>query len=121
MAHNPGWANDRWELRRSLASLKSPNITLKAGAEFRAFAVWLATFVLLSVLIALGHVWLRIQVIELGYDRSATNSIIQKLELEAQRLAARVETLESPARLEKVARGRFEMIRTVPGQQAKLP
>jgi cell division protein FtsL len=121
MVHNLGWANDRWELRRSLASLRPPNITLEAGADFRAFVFWLTIFVLLSVIVALGHVWLRLQVVELGYDRSATTSIIQKLEFEAQRLAAQVETLESPARLEKVARGRFEMIRLVPGQQANLP
>lgn len=121
MAQNLPWGSDRWEFRRSLASLRPANIALKTSREARAFAIWLAVWVSLSVFIAVGHVWLRIRVLEVGYDRSATQSIIQKLELEGQRLTAEVETLESPARLEKVARARFEMTRVVPGQQAVLP
>jgi cell division protein FtsL len=121
MAHNPAWGHDRWELKHSLASLRPANIALKTSHETRALALWLAAFVMLSVLIGFGHVWLRIRVLEFGYDRSATRSIIQKLELEGQRLTAEVETLESPGRLEKVAIARLEMIRPGPAQQAVLP
>jgi cell division protein FtsL len=118
---NVSWGNDRWELRRSLASLRPPNIALKASRETRAFAFWLVALVLLCVLIGFGYVWLRIRVLELGYDRSATRSIIKKLEMEGQRLTAEVETLESPGRLEKVALARLEMVRPSPAQQAVLP
>lgn len=121
MAQNVAWGNDRWELKRSLASLRPANIALKASRETRAFALWLAGLVLLSVLIGFGHVWLRIRVLELGYDRSATRSVIQKLEMEGQRLTAEVETLESPGRLEKVAIARLDMVRPGPAQQAVLP
>lgn len=121
MAQNMPWGADRWELRRSLATLRPPNILHKASGDTRAFAVWLAIGVALFVLIGVGHVWLRIRVLEVGYDRSATRSIIQKLELEGQSLTAQMGTLESPARLEKVARARFDMVRIMPGQQAVLP
>lgn len=121
MAHNVAWGSDRWELKRSLASLRPANIALNASREKRAFALWLAGLVLLSVFIGFGHVWLRIRVLELGYDRSATRSIIQKLEMEGQRLKAEVETLESPGRLEKVAVARLDMVRPGPAQQAVLP
>lgn len=120
-AHGASWGNDRWELGRSLTWLRPANIALKASAEVRAFVVWLALLGSVTVLIALGHVWLGLRVVELGYDRSAARSIIQKLELEGQGLTAAVETLESPARLEKVACGRFDMIRVLPGQQSVLP
>lgn len=121
MTQNMSWDGDRWELRRSLASLRPANIALKTSRETRAFAVWLAVCVVLGVLIGVGHVWLRTRVLEVGYDRSAARSIIQKLEMEGQHLTAQVETLESPARLERVARARFDMIRIMPGQQAVLP
>jgi hypothetical protein len=121
MAQNLPWGNDRLELRRSLGMLRPANILHKTSGETRAFAVWLAVWVSLIVTIGVGHVWLRIRVLEVGYDRSATRAIIHKLEMEGQSLTAQVETLESPARLEKVARARFDMIRIMPGQQAVLP
>lgn len=120
-AQGAHWSNDRWELGRLLAWLRPANIALKASAEGRAFLTWVGVLGSLTVLIAFGHVWFRICVVDLGYDRSATRSIIQKLELEGQRLTADVQTLESPGRLERVARGRFDMIRLLPGQQAVLP
>jgi len=121
MAPNVAWGSDRWELKRSLASLRPANIAQKTGRETRALALWLATLVLLSVPIGFGYVWLRIRVLELGYDRSATRMVIQKLEMERQRLTAEVETLESPGRLEKVAVARLDMVRPGPAQQAVLP
>jgi cell division protein FtsB len=121
MAQTMRWGSEGWVVGRAAASLRPPNVALKRSRETRAFAIWLAVWVALSVLVGVAHVWLRIRVLELGYDRSATRSIIQKLEMEGQSLTAQVETLESPARLEKVARARFNMVRVMPGQQAVLP
>ncbi len=121
MTQSAPWRSDGWDLKRSIVTLRPQNILRKTSTETRAFAIWLAVWVVLGVLIGVGHVWLRTRVLELGYKRSATRSIIQKLEMEGQGLTARVETLESPARLEKVARARFNMIRVTPGQQAVLP
>jgi hypothetical protein len=120
-AQGAHWSNDRWELGRPLAWLRPANTALKGSAEIRSFVAWVAILGALTIIIALGHVWTGLGVVELGYDRSAARSIIQKLELEGQRLTADIETLESPARLEKVACGRFDMIRLLPGQQAVLP
>lgn len=115
------WASDGWEISRSLAWLRPANIALKASTEVRAFIAWLSFLGLLAMVIALGHVWLGLRAVQLGYDQSAARSIIQKLELEGQRLTAEVETLESPSRLEKVACGRLDMIRPAPDQQLVLP
>ena len=121
MVQNVAWGTDRWELKRSLASLRPANIALKTSRETRALALWLALLVLVSVPIGFGYVWLRIRVLELGYQRSTTRSIVQKFEMERQRLMAEVETLESPGRLEKVAVARLAMVRPSPAQQAVLP
>jgi len=121
MAPGVRWGDEPWGFRRSPGSHRVSNVALKRSVEVRALAVWLAVWVVLGVLIGVGHVWLGIRVVELGYDRSATRSVIQKLEMEGQSLTAQVETLESPARLERVARARFDMIRVMPGQQAVLP
>ena len=121
MVQNVAWGTDRWELKRSLASLRPANIALKTSRETRALALWIALLVLVSVPIGFGYVWLRIRVLELGYQRSTTRSIVQKFEMERQRLMAEVETLESPGRLEKVAVARLAMVRPSPAQQAVLP
>ena len=43
------------------------NIAAASSAELRALIAWLTFFVLLGVFIALGHVWLRLKVVDLGY------------------------------------------------------
>ena len=56
------------------------------------------------VLACIAHVWLRLQVIRLGYDLSAARAMELRLEHEQQELEIEVATLRDPARIERNAR-----------------
>jgi cell division protein FtsL len=108
-------------LHRSLTWLRPANIGAATNAESRALFTWLAIFVTLGVTIALAHVWLRLEVTDLGYALSTTHQVIQKLESEGHELTAEVARLEAPDRLEEAARERLGMAHSQRGQEALLP
>jgi cell division protein FtsL len=58
----------------------------------------------LLVLACIAHVWLRLQVIRLGYDLSAARAMQLRLEHERRELEIEVATLRDPARIERMAR-----------------
>ncbi|HVM98355.1 MAG TPA: cell division protein FtsL [Candidatus Acidoferrales bacterium] len=89
--------------------------------ERRAFSSWATTLVVLAVVIALAHVWLRLQVSETGYELEATHQAIDRLRQEANDLTAQVAALNSPARLESLAQSRLGLSRPQKGQEAVLP
>jgi cell division protein FtsL len=109
------------DVYRSLAWLRPANVTAATNAELRALVTWLALFVGVGVAIALVHVWLRLKVTDLGYALSTTHQVVQKLESERQDLTAEVARLDTPDRLEEVARQRLGMTRPQRGQEAVLP
>jgi len=109
------------DLHRSFTWLRPANIGAATNAELRALFTWLAIFVTLGVTIALAHVWLRLEVTDLGYGLSTTHQVIQKLESEGHELTAEVARLEAPDRLEEAARSRLGMARAQRGQEAVLP
>jgi cell division protein FtsL len=108
-------------LQRSLTWLRPANIGAATSAELHALFTWLAIFVTLGVAIALAHVWLRLEVTDLGYALSATHQVIQKLESEGHELTAEVARLDAPDRLEEAARKRLGMAHAQRGQEAVLP
>ena len=65
--------------------------------------------VAVAVIVALLFVWIRIQVIQLGYEVSRIRKETTELKQQKNRLAAEVEALKEPSRLEAVARERFGM------------
>jgi len=95
-------------------------MTTAKQAELFALVTWLAVFVVLAVGIALGYVWLRLKVVDLGYRLSATRQVVQKLENEQRDLAGRLAALDAPKRIEEAAR-RYGMVRPEKGQEAVLP
>jgi cell division protein FtsL len=109
------------ELHGPLAWLRPANIAAASSAQLLALISWLAIFVTLAVAIAVGHVWLRLKVVDLGYRLSATRQVIEKLEQEGDELTVQAATLDAPGRLEEVARVRLGMIRPEKGQEAVLP
>jgi cell division protein FtsL len=111
----------RMDARRAFAWMRPANTTSRTVAERRALVVWLAFFGFAGVLIALGHVWLRLQVLNVGYQLSATREVIERLQQEEHELTLELATLEAPARLEEEARVRLGMIRPEKGQEALLP
>ena len=97
------------------------NSAIANDAHSRTLVVWLTVFAALALAIALAHVWLRLQVRDVGYRRSATLEIIEKLEKEGEELKAEIACLEAPDRLEEVARVRLGMVRAELGQEVVLP
>jgi cell division protein FtsL len=82
-----------------------------------------ATAVLGVVLIGLIwlHVWLRLQVVHLGYVLSTTSKLQSRLEQENRELKIELATLTSPERLESLARRRLGLRQPEKGQVIVLP
>ena len=74
----------------------------------------------LLVLACIVHVWLRLQVIRLGYDLSAARTMQLRLEHERSELEIELATLRDPARIEQAAR-RLGMTAPRAGQVTVLP
>ena len=93
----------------------------------RGEARWIGqylTFILLMgclVGLALFHVWLRLQVIRLGYVLSTTSKLQGQLEQENRELQLELATLTSPDRLGKLARARLGLREAKKGQVVVLP
>ena len=81
-----------------------------------------ALFLGLSLVgLALLHVWLRLQVIQLGYVLSTTSKVQSQLEQENRELQLELATLTSPDRLEQRARTRLGLREPEKGQVVILP
>jgi cell division protein FtsL len=73
------------------------------------------------VSLALLHVWLRLQVVHMGYVLSTSAKLQNQLEQENRELRVEIATLTSPDRLEAMARGRLGLARPQKGQVIVLP
>lgn len=109
------------EAEEAAAWFRPANIASAKHTERRALIGWLGLFVFIGVLVALGHVWLRLKVVDLGYQLLTTRQLIEKLAQEQHELTIEVATLDAPGRLEEVARTRLSMGRPERGQEAVLP
>ena len=83
----------------------------------------LATIFLVAclVILALAHVWSRLQVVHLGYVLSTTSKLQGQLEQENRELKLEFATLTSPDRLEEMARKRLGLREPDQGQVVILP
>jgi cell division protein FtsL len=83
----------------------------------------LVSTVLGAVLVALVllHVWLRLQVVQMGYVLSTTAKLQNQLEQENRELRVEIATLTSPERLEDMARRRLGVAPPQKGQVIVLP
>lgn len=79
----------------------------------------LLAFVL--VIVALAHVWLRLQVVQMGYVLSTTSKLQNQLEQEQRELKVELATLMSADRLEAMARKRLGLAPPEKGQVIVLP
>ena len=84
--------------------------------------------VLMSVLLTgcligavLVHVWLRLQVVHVGYVLSTTSKLQHRLEQENRELKLELATMLSPDRLEGLARKRLRLAAPEKGQVIVLP
>src|SRR5262249_43524977 len=117
----PAPASGRKGLRSTVSIVKPPNVAAATTADARALVIWLVLAVTSCVAIGLVYVWLRLKVMDLGYQISATRQLIERLRQEGHELDVEVARLAAPDRLEQAARGRLGMTRPVAGQEAVLP
>ncbi|MFQ5683654.1 MAG: cell division protein FtsL [Candidatus Binatia bacterium] len=89
--------------------------------EKRQFWFSVLLLALLLVGMALLQVWLRLQVVHLGYVLSTTSKLHARLEQENRELKVELATLLSPQRLEEMASARLGMREPKKGQVAILP
>ncbi len=97
------------------------NIPIAVSAELRALAAWIGLFVFASVLVALGYVWVRLKVVDVGYRLSVTRQVVERLEQEGQELAVQAAVTDTPGRLEEEARRRLGLRPPERGEEATLP
>lgn len=93
----------------------------KARAGRRRNLFW--TIVLAIGLMGLVwlHVWLRLQVVHMGYVLSTTSKLQGRLEQENRELKIELATMTSPERLEALARRRLALRQPEKGQVIVLP
>jgi cell division protein FtsL len=71
--------------------------------------------------VALLHVWLKLQVVHMGYVLSTTSKLQNQLEQENRELKVELATLTSPDRLEAMSRRRLGLRPPEKGQVIVLP
>ena len=71
--------------------------------------------------LALLHVWLRLQVVHLGYVLSTTSKLQGQLEQENRVLKLELATLTAPEQLEAMARSRLGLREPQKGQVVIVP
>jgi cell division protein FtsL len=108
-------------LRTARSGWHPANVPFTVSAELRALFAWLTFFAGLAVLLALGHVWIRNQVVEAGYRLSATRQLVARLELEGRELLVLAAAADAPGRLEELGRTRLGMRPPQPGEEVILP
>ena len=90
-----------------------------AGRRQRFFIAGLSALALIGVVLV--HVWLRLQVVQMGYALSTISKLQGRLEQENRELKVELATLTSPERLEALARSRLGLVTPDKGQIIVLP
>ena len=85
----------------------------------RFFIGGLSALALIGVVLI--HVWLRLQVVQMGYALSTLSKLQGRLEQENRELKVELATLTSPERLEALARNRLGLVTPDKGQVIVLP
>ncbi|HYR95987.1 MAG TPA: cell division protein FtsL [Candidatus Binatus sp.] len=108
-------------------TIRRPLVPPRDGRHrlLRVMRRWLVRRVLvlggILVLLCMVQVWLRLQVMHVGYELSAARKVQLRLEHEQRELEVELATLRDPGRLEDVARGRLGMTDPAKGQIVVLP
>src|SRR5688500_18451328 len=98
---------------------KQPNRAPKRKGHQHLVALCALGFCLF--ILGLVHVWLRLQVVHMGYVLSTTTKLQGRLEQENRELKIELATMTSPERLESLARRRLQLAQPQKGQVIVLP
>lgn len=104
---------------RKVATVKRERMVRSTASRWRLFlGIFLGLVLIAAVLV---HVWLRLQVVRMGYVLSTTSKLQTRLEQENRELKVELATLTSPDRLEALARQRLGLAAPEKGQIIVLP
>jgi cell division protein FtsL len=118
--------------RKDLASRRG-SLSERAAATWQrvhspGFAIALALSLTALVIVALLHVWTRLEIVRIGYALSEQTKIHQALREHEQRLRLELASRKDPAAIERVARERLHMappdpsaIRVIHGSRSAPP
>ena len=85
-----------------------PNVIKHPGrvatVQHSSISVFLLLFIAMIMVMSLFYVWARIEVTSLEYEISAHESRLRQLNKETLQLKIEVATLETPSRIESIAR-----------------
>ncbi len=115
---------DRTPSQRVVLSAPGSRRTRMALAdahERQAFGIWMVLLVGACVFVALGYVWLRLKVAEVGYRFDATRQAVERLREESRELEAEAARFDNAVNLEALAQSRLGLQRPNKGQEAVLP
>lgn len=83
--------------------------------------VWYAVVALVGLTLALGQVWIRLQVVAVGYQLSNTRQLVHSLQGERQALRMQWSALVAPTRLAERAEQRLGLGVPQPEQIVRVP
>lgn len=95
---------------RSSVSLQWLLRILTWPARTRSYGIIVTLSLTGLVLVALLHVWTRLEVIRIGYDLSQQTRLHQALLQHNQRLRLELATRKDPATVERIAREKLHMV-----------
>lgn len=104
---------------RKVVTVKRERVARSTASRWRLLlGIFLGLALIAAVLV---HVWLRLQVVRMGYVLSTTSKLQTRLEQENRELKVELATLTSPDRLEALARQRLGLAAPEKGQIIVLP
>lgn len=83
--------------------------------------IWYVVVALVGLTLALGQVWIRLQVVAVGYKLSNTRQLIHSLEGERQALRMQWSALTTPTQLAAQAERRLGMGTPEPERVVRMP
>ena len=108
-------------IQRAVRSPRAARLPRAERSERRRYHWAVLSVSLCLVGVILLHVWLRLQVVRMGYALSTTSKLQSQLEQERRELTVELATLTSPDRLEAMARKRLGLVAPEKGQVIVLP
>lgn len=93
----------------TFSAVRHQPVAPKSAAVGRRHIRHVSMLVAVAVVFMLAFVWIRIRVIQLGYEVSKIRKETSELRQQKNRLEAEVEALKSPSRIEVIANERFGM------------
>jgi cell division protein FtsL len=106
---------------REVSSTKPETLDRVSRGQRRRHTLGFTLLALCLMGVAWLHVWLRLQVVQMGYVLSTTNKLENQLEQGNRELKVELATLTSPDRLEAMARRRLGLMPPEKGQVIILP